>query len=72
MIGEIETLHLSITCENCGQMGIERVYLSHTQYCSGWDLDKIIEGTIFEKSITTHRHTISPDENASKNARLGL
>ena len=48
------------------KMGIERVYLSHTQYCSGWDLDKIIEDTIFEKSITTHRHTISPDEKPPK------
>lgn len=34
-------------------MTIERIYISHTIGCSGWNLDKIYEGTIFRKAITT-------------------
>lgn len=34
---------------------IEAVYISHTQECSGWDLDSIIEGTAFKKGCRTMR-----------------
>nr|URC17511.1 MAG: hypothetical protein [Lokiarchaeota virus Skoll Meg22_1214] len=30
-----------------------RVYSSHTAHCSGWDVDKIYEGTCFRKSCRT-------------------
>lgn len=32
-----------------------KVYITHTAYCSGWELDNILNKTIFEKSINTHQ-----------------
>lgn len=34
---------------------IEAVYISHTQYCSGWDIDNIIKGTVFKKACANTR-----------------
>lgn len=30
-------------------------YLSHTSECSGWDLDTILQGTVFQKGASTSR-----------------
>ncbi len=32
-----------------------QIYLSHSTSCTGWDLDTILEGTIFSRSGTTNR-----------------
>ena len=34
---------------------IEAAYIAHTSECTGWDLDSILEGTIFKKSARTWR-----------------
>ena len=34
---------------------IEAAYIAHTSYCTGWDLDDILKGTIFKKSARTWR-----------------
>jgi hypothetical protein len=34
---------------------IETAYIAHTSYCTGWDLDDILKGTIFKKSARTWR-----------------
>jgi hypothetical protein len=36
-------------------MRIERVYITHTCYCSGWNLDGIFRNTIFRKAIHTNQ-----------------
>ena len=36
-------------------MKIERIYITHTCYCSGWNLDGIFENTIFRKAIHTNQ-----------------
>ncbi len=36
-------------------MKIKRVYISHTNYCSGWNLDQILDGTVFRKAIRTNQ-----------------
>ena len=36
-------------------MKIGRIYITHTCYCSGWDLDGIFEGTLFRKAIRTNQ-----------------
>lgn len=36
-------------------MRIKRVYITHTCYCSGWDIDSIFEGTLFAKAIHTNQ-----------------
>ena len=36
-------------------MRIERIYITHTVYCSGWNLDNILENTIFRKAMHTHQ-----------------
>jgi len=39
-------------------------YIAHTAYCSGWDLDSILEGTKIKKSIKTNQKW--GDENPPK------
>jgi len=34
---------------------IKRVFISHTNYCSGWNLDEILDGTVFRKAIKTNQ-----------------
>ena len=34
---------------------IEAAFIAHTSYCTGWDLDDILKGTIFKKSARTWR-----------------
>jgi len=36
-------------------MSIKRIYITHTCYCSGWDLDNIFSGTLFAKAIHTNQ-----------------
>lgn len=36
-------------------MEIERIYITHTCYCSGWGIDSIFEDTIFAKAIHTNQ-----------------
>ena len=36
-------------------MRIERIYITYTAYCSGWNLDNIFENTIFKKAMHTHQ-----------------
>jgi hypothetical protein len=36
-------------------MSTFRVYISHTTYCSGWDMDGIFRGTLFAKACRTGR-----------------
>ncbi|RKX54117.1 MAG: hypothetical protein DRP24_06570, partial [Thermotoga sp.] len=37
------------------EMNIKRIYITHTCYCSGWNLDGIYENTIFRKSMHTNQ-----------------
>lgn len=32
------------------------IYLTHTAYCTGWNLDEILSGTQFRKAVTTRRY----------------
>lgn len=34
---------------------IEAAFIAHTSYCIGWDLDEILDGTLFKKSARTWR-----------------
>ena len=34
---------------------IDAAYIAHTSECTGWDLDSILQGTIFQKSARTWR-----------------
>jgi len=34
---------------------IHSIYISHTSACSGWDIDKILEGTIYKKACSASR-----------------
>jgi len=36
-------------------MPIERVYITHTCYCSGWNIDDVFKNTIFRKAIHTNQ-----------------
>ncbi|RLG68599.1 MAG: hypothetical protein DRO11_08880, partial [Methanobacteriota archaeon] len=37
------------------EMNIKRIYITHTCYCSGWNLDGIYENTILRKSMHTNQ-----------------
>lgn len=43
-----------------------KIYISHSSYCSGWNIDNILEGTIFEKSATTNRFPPYPESKTVK------
>ena len=45
---------------------IDAVYISHTQECSGWDLNSIIEGTVFKKGARTTRFPKGPESEEIK------
>ena len=40
---------------------IRRIYISHTSYCTGWDLDSILRDTIFAKGCRTGRFPTNPE-----------
>ena len=34
---------------------LKRIYITHTCYCSGWDIDSVFSGTVFAKAIHTNQ-----------------
>lgn len=47
--------NVSNTNEGGERVSAEAIYIAHTSYCTGWDLDSILDGTNWKKACRTWR-----------------